>query len=87
MGFLHPLYSDSPRPERFTYPFCYEPHPLCEMAAKEVQAYISSHEEIREDADKGKMFGVLVVEHQGSLFPSQEKNMTVLPNSKVCSIS
>ena len=62
MGFLHPLYSDSPRPERFTYPFCYEPHPLCEMAAKEVQAYISSHEEIREDADKGKMFGVLVVE-------------------------
>ena len=61
MGFLHPLYSDSPRPERFTYPFCYEPHPLCEMAAKEVQAYIASHAEIREDADKGKMFGVLVV--------------------------
>jgi tRNA pseudouridine32 synthase/23S rRNA pseudouridine746 synthase len=27
-----------------------------------MQAYIASHEEIREDADKGKMFGVLVVE-------------------------
>ncbi len=61
MGLLHPLNTDVQAPERFTYPFSYEPHPLCEMAAKEVQAYISSHEEIREDADKGKMFGVLVV--------------------------
>ena len=62
MGFLHPLNTDIQAPERFTYPFCYEPHPLCVMAAKEVQAYIGSHAEIREDADKGKMFGVLVVE-------------------------
>ena len=62
MGFLHPLNTDILAPERFTYPFCYEPHPLCVMAAKEVQAYIGSHAEIREDADKGKMFGVLVVE-------------------------
>ena len=62
MGLLHPLNTDVQAPERFTYPFCYEPHPLCEMAAKEVQAYIGSHAEIREDADKGKMFGVLVVE-------------------------
>ena len=58
---LHSLNTDIQAPERFTYPFCYEPHPLCEMAAKEVQAYIGSHAEIREDADKGKMFGVLVV--------------------------
>ena len=62
MDFLHPLSTDIQAPERFTYPFCYEPHPLCVMAAKEVQAYIGSHAEIREDADKGKMFGVLVVE-------------------------
>ena len=62
MGLLHPLNTDVQAPERFTYPFCYEPHPLCEMAAKEVQAYIGSHAEIREDADRGKMFGVLVVE-------------------------
>ena len=61
MDFLHPLNTDIQAPERFTYPFCYEPHPLCVMAAKEVQAYIGSHAEIREDADKGKMFGVLVV--------------------------
>ena len=58
---LHSLNTDIQAPERFTYPFCYEPHPLCEMAAKEVQAYIGSHMEIREDADNGKMFGVLVV--------------------------
>ena len=48
---LHPLHTDIAKPERFTYPFCYEPHPLCEMAAKEVQAYIGEHDEIREDAD------------------------------------
>ena len=64
---LHPLHTDIQPPERFTYPFCYEPHPLCQLAAKEVQAYIAGHEDIREDADRGKMFGVLVVEHQGSL--------------------
>ena len=65
MTSLHPLNTDVQAPERFTYPFCYEPHPLCEMAAKEVQAYIGSHMEIREDADNGKMFGVLVVEYEG----------------------
>ena len=59
---LHPLHTDIPKPERFTYPFCYEPHPLCQLAAKEVQAYIDSHAEIKEDADNGKMFGVLVVD-------------------------
>ena len=59
---LHPLHTDIEKPERFTYPFCYEPHPLCQLAAGEVQQYIGSHAEIREDADRGKMFGVLVVE-------------------------
>ena len=62
MTHLHPLYSDIPWPERFTYPFCYEPHPLCQLAAKEVQAYIASHAEIKEDADNGKMFGVLITQ-------------------------
>ena len=62
MGFLHPLNTDVLAPERFTYPFCYEPHPLCVMAAKEVQDHIGSSAEIKEDADRGKMFGVLVVE-------------------------
>lgn len=68
---LHPLHTDIQKPERFTYPFCYEPHPLCQLAAKEVQAYIASHAEIREDADNGKMFGVLVVESP-CVSPSQQ---------------
>jgi tRNA pseudouridine32 synthase/23S rRNA pseudouridine746 synthase len=34
---------------------------LCCEAAAEVQQYIAEHEEIRNDADRGKMFGVLVV--------------------------
>ena len=63
---LHPLHTDIAKPERFTYPFCYEPHPLCQLAAKEVQQYIAEHDAIKEDADRGKMFGVLVVEHRGT---------------------
>ena len=59
---IHPLHNSTlERPLRFTYPFCYEPHPLCCEAAAEVQQYIAEHEEIRNDADHGKMFGVLVV--------------------------
>ena len=65
---IHPLHNTtSARPARFTYPFCYEPHPLCREAAAEVQQYIATHEEIRCDADSGKMFGVLVVENAGKL--------------------
>ena len=59
---LHPLITQLARPERFTYPFAYEPHPLCQLAAKEVQQYIGAHPELKGDADNGKMFGVLVVE-------------------------
>ena len=64
---LHTLHTDIQPPQRFTYPFCYEPHPLCQLAAREVQQYIAEHEEIREDADRGKMFGVLVVKHESGL--------------------
>ena len=65
---LHPLLSPLAPPERFTYPFCYEPHPLCQKAAGEVQQYIASHKVVREDADHGKMFGVLVCEDkEGSI--------------------
>ena len=54
---VHPLHTDIPKPERFTYPFNYEPHPLCQLAAKEVQREIA-----RINPQEGKMFGVLVVE-------------------------
>ena len=70
MEHLHPLHTHIGQPERFTYPFAYEPHPLCRLAAAEVQAYIATHPDIREDADRGKMFGVLVVEESLSPAPS-----------------
>ena len=56
MTTLHPLHTDIRKPERFTYPFCYEPHPLCLLAAKEVQQELQ-----RMALTEGKMFGVLVV--------------------------
>ena len=48
-------------PHLFTYPFHYTPHPLCVMAAGEVQAYINKQTRWKEELDKGKMFGVLIV--------------------------
>ena len=54
---LHPLYTDIEKPERFTWPFCYEPHPLCLLACEEVKQEIE-----RIGPSEGKMFGVLVVE-------------------------
>ena len=57
---IHPLSSDVPGPERFTYPFCNEPHPLCLLAVEEVKQEIE-----RIHPTEGKMFGVLVVEEIG----------------------
>ena len=57
-------------PERFTFPFYYEPHPLTQIAASELQEYLESQTDMDhnfgliEDQDGiaiGKMFGVLVV--------------------------
>ncbi|NJB82538.1 RluA family pseudouridine synthase [Wenyingzhuangia aestuarii] len=65
--------SDIALPTKFTYPFYYETHPLCELAAKEVQAYIQNQKEwvhpFTEENELnekpiGKMFGVLVVKNQ-----------------------
>ena len=54
---VHPLDTDIPKPGRFTYPFCYEPHPLCLLAAEEVKKELTKMQ-----LTEGKMFGVLVVE-------------------------
>ena len=54
--------SDIPLPDRFTYPFCYTPHPLCVMAAEEVQNYLSKQSDWQEELSQGKMFGVLIVQ-------------------------
>lgn len=62
---LHPLPQDSTgikRPARFTYPYQYVPHPLCQIAAGEVRKYLAGHPTLQTSAQEGKMFGVLVVE-------------------------
>ena len=63
----HPLHTNIEKPGRFTYPFCYEPHPLCQLAAKEVQAEIA-----RINPQEGKMFGVLVVEMEDGRCKTEE---------------
>lgn len=58
-------------PERFTYPFFYEPHPLCLLAVEQLQEYLQTQKEWVHDfgiehfvdgVNVGKMFGVLLVE-------------------------
>lgn len=60
-------------PTKFTFPFYYEPHPLCEVAANEVQQYLQTQTDFEHnfglDSSKkglilGKMFGVLIVENR-----------------------
>jgi len=60
-------------PIRFTFPFCYEPHPLAVTAAQELQYYIETQSDWThnfgldaavEGLAIGKMFGVLVVRNQ-----------------------
>ena len=53
--------TDIPLPERFTYPFCYTPHPLCILAAKEVQSYLTRQTAWKDELRQGKMFGVNVI--------------------------
>lgn len=50
-----------PRPERLNDPFHYEPHPLCRLAARQLQTYLSQHTEWADELSAGKMFGVFVV--------------------------
>lgn len=59
--------TDVELPELFTYPFHYSPHPLCRLAAEEVQRYIAQRTEWHAELNDGKMFGVLVVEADGEI--------------------
>lgn len=52
----------APSPQHFTNPFDYTPHPLCQIAASELQCYLASKSEWSEELENGKMFGVLIVE-------------------------
>ena len=60
-------------PEKFTFPFYYEPHPLAKIATKEIQEYLESQTDFEHnfgldvpntDLPIGKMFGVLIVQNQ-----------------------
>lgn len=50
-------------PEQFPFPFYYQPHPLSQMAASQLQDYLSKTQDWQDLhlAPIGKMFGVLVV--------------------------
>ena len=58
---VHPLQTDIEPPSQLNNPFNYEPHPLCLLAAEEVKKYVRAHENLLADAEKGEMFGVLIV--------------------------
>jgi len=59
-------------PDKFTYPFHYDPHPLCIVAVEELQDYLSTETKWRdyfsseddENSQTGKMFGILIVKNQ-----------------------
>jgi tRNA pseudouridine32 synthase/23S rRNA pseudouridine746 synthase len=64
-----------PLPEKFTFPFYYEPHPLSVIAAHELQNYLETQNDfqhnfgLNENQERlviGKMFGVLVVQNQNN---------------------
>lgn len=55
-------------PEKFTFPFYYQPHPLCVLAAEQLQQHLVTQQQWQHnfgvDGDPtgtGKMFGVLLV--------------------------
>ena len=61
------------KPEKFTFPFYYTPHPLAMIAVEEIRGYLSSQSDFEHNfglnennhgLEIGKMFGVLVVESQ-----------------------
>lgn len=81
-------------PERFTFPFYYQPHPLSILAAKELQQYLESQTDWEHnfglDKDQqgtviGKMFGVMVVKNQANeigylaAFSGKLANQNILP--------
>ncbi|MDT3320079.1 pseudouridine synthase [Shewanella sp. SP1S2-4] len=58
-------------PQRFTFPFYYEPHPLCVLAANELQHHLETQHDWQHNFGLtgeltgaiGKMFGVLLVQN------------------------
>lgn len=49
-------------PTAFTFPFHYTPHPLCIQAAELVKQYLGTQTAWADELQRGKMFGVLLVQ-------------------------
>ena len=80
-------------PNAFTFPFYYQPHPLCIIAATELQQHLEAQTQWQHDfgiegneSGTGKMFGVLLVRSsQGELgylsaFSGKIAEQNLLPN-------
>lgn len=65
MTLFHPLSYSGELPEKFTYPYCYQPHDVAKVSAGEVIRYIEGRGEWKDELENGKMFGVLVVKSCG----------------------
>jgi len=76
---VHPLHTDIEPPSQLNNPFNYEPHPLCLLAAEEVKKYVRAHADLLADAEKGEMFGVLIV--KPTLNPSRREGDLITSNS------
>ena len=88
--------SDIALPEKFTFPFYYQPHPLCELAAQQLQAHLLTqtdweHNFGLDDSNDsstgtGKMFGVLIVQNSAgelgflSAFSGKIADQNILPS-------
>ena len=89
---VHPLHTDIEPPSQLNNPFNYEPHPLSLLAVEEVKKYVRAHADLLADAEKGEMFGVLIVKptlnsgptsalpmREGAITPEAEKHITPRP--------
>ncbi len=73
-NYIHKFQSNTDEyslPEKFTYPFNYEPHPLCLIAASELQEHLKSQKKWYHDfgidhpvegSNIGKMFGIMIIQ-------------------------
>ncbi|UXI04154.1 RluA family pseudouridine synthase [Photobacterium sp. TY1-4] len=91
--FQHPIDLQT-LPERFTFPFYYDPHPLCLQAAAELQQHLETQHDWQHnfgldgetETAIGKMFGVLLVQNaQGeigylSAFSGKLADQNLLPH-------
>jgi tRNA pseudouridine32 synthase/23S rRNA pseudouridine746 synthase len=81
-------------PENFTFPFYYQPHPLCLVAVKALQTHLKTQTQWQhnfgntgdEEFAIGKMFGVLVVQNTAgeigylAAFSGKVADKNLLPN-------